>query len=362
MNSKERYIAAAKLHQPDRIPIDLRFAPELETRLKKDLHMKDEEFWTWLGQDAYTVRPDYPSPASPIKYADPTVRVENDLYYDIYQVPFRMMTLRDQTYLEPTGKCPPLAQAETISDLEAFPWPSTDQWDYSQIPQKLSVYPDKALWCRSRGCFQTAMFMRGTEHFLEDLILDEDFADALLGKIFEFTTKDIELSLLAGNGEYTFVEYNDDVATQRDLTISPQMWRKYLKPRLAQFCSMAHSYGALVRVHSCGSIYRIIDDLIEIGVDILNPIQPQAVNMNPYRIKEEFGNRICLHGAVDIQQLLPNGTAEQVKSEVRNLITKLGLNGGYILAGSHTLQADIPTANVVAIIDAVKEVYGIEEL
>jgi uroporphyrinogen decarboxylase len=362
MNSKERFLAAVSHNPPDRIPIDLRFAPELEARLKRDLKMEHEEFWDWLGQDVYTVRPTYPHPASPIKYADPTVRVEDDMYFDIYQVPFRMMKLKNQTYLEPAGIMPPLEHVETVEELSEFPWPSTDSWDYSGIPEGLAARPDKALWCRSRGCFQTAMFMRGTEQFLEDLVLNEELADELLDKIFTFTTNDIEKSLIAGGGYYTFVEYNDDVATQRDLMISPQMWRRYLKPRMQHFCEMAHSYGALVRYHSCGSIYRIIEDLIEIGVDILNPIQPQAANMDPYRIKKEFGDRICLHGAIDIQQLLPYGTAEQVRSEVERLVTELGKDGGYILAGSHTIQADTPTANIVAIVEAIKGVYNIEEL
>ncbi|MDR1902165.1 MAG: hypothetical protein LBQ88_07800 [Treponema sp.] len=355
MTSKERYIAAAELKPPDRVPVELRFAPELEIRLRRDLGLNEEAFWEWIGRDAVTVRPVYKKPADVIKYADPTIRVENDLYYDIYNVPFRMTDNGNQKYLEPAG-IPPLPGEITTEDIEAFPWPLTADWDYSGIGKGCDAVKDKAAWCRTRGCFLTAMFIRGEEQFLTDMLTDSELAESLLDKISRFIVEDAEKSLEAAAGKYVFVEYNDDVATQRGMMISPDLWRKMLKPRLADFCRMVKKYGAKLRLHSCGSIYPIIPDLIDIGVDILNPIQALAADMDPFKIKADFGRHICLHGGLDIQELLPRGTVKEVKEQVKRLL-EMGEKGGYILAGTHTLQADIPTANIVAIVDAMREVF-----
>jgi uroporphyrinogen decarboxylase len=343
--------------EPDRVPVDLRFAEELKETIKKTLGMEEEALWNWLGQDIYTIRPVYKNPASPIKYADPTIAIdEQGNYIDIYHVPFKMISNAYQSYLESAG-LPPLANCDSIEGLKEFPWPSADDWDYSGIETNIERISDRGVWCRSRGCFQTAQLMRGAEQFLMDLLLQPEYADFLLDKIMEFVMDDAKRSLEAANGKYTFIEYNDDIATQRGLLISPSLWREMVKPRMAKFCRMAKSFGVKVKYHCCGSVYDVIEDLIEIGVDILNPIQPLAKNMNPYDIKREFGNRLCLHGGVEIQELLPYGSPERVKEEVIKMITGLGKDGGYILAGSHTIQADTPVRNIVAIVDAFKEVY-----
>ena len=355
LNSRERYIAAINHQKPDRVPVELRFSAALEKRLKQDLKLDDQRLWEWIGQDSFTVRPSYLYAVTPIKYADPTCRVENNIYYDIYQVPFKALDVGEGTYLEPMPVHPPLEDVETIQDLDNFPWPTTADWDYSGLPVLLDAKPNKTLWCRSRGCFQTATLMRGVEQLLVDMMLEEDLADAIFQHIFDFVYADAEKTLQAGNGQYTFIEYNDDVASQRGMIISPEMWRRFLKPRMKQFCDMAARYGAYVRYHSCGSVYEIIDDLIEVGVHILNPVQPMAANMDPREIKREFGDRICLNGAIDIQQLLPFGTPEEVKTEVKSLIRDLGENGGYILSAAHTIQTDVPTANIIALVEAIHE-------
>jgi uroporphyrinogen decarboxylase len=343
-------LTAIERKPPDRIPVDLRFAPELETRIRKDTGLEGEAFWDWLGWDAVTVRPVYRKPASPVKYADPTIRVERDIYYDIYQVPFRLVDTGNQKYLEPVDR-PPLPGEVDTEDIERFPWPSTADWDYSGIEKNIEAAGEKAVWCRTRGPFQTAMFVRGGGQFLEDLLAEPEQAALVLDKIDSFIMEDAEKTLAAGKGAYTFIEYNDDVATQRGMMISPALWREFLKPRLEAFIKMTKSYGVKIRYHSCGSIYSIINDLIEIGIDILSPVQTLALDMNVLNIMEEFGERICLHGGLDIQELLPKGSPEQVKDQVKRLVER-GKNGGYILAGTHTLQSDIPTANIAAIVEA----------
>ena len=355
MKSVERVLSAINHRQPDKVPVDLRFVPEISRKLLSELQMDENQFWEWAGQDIFTIRPKFKNPASPVKYADPTIRIdENGYFVDIYQVLFRKVTTEIQSYIEPLD-LPPLGDMTSIEDLRHFAWPKVDDWDYSKIYKEMESKRDKALWPRSRGCFQTAQLMRGMEKFLVDLALDPEFACSIMDHVLEFVIEDARLTLESGKGKYTFVEYNDDVATQKGMLISPAMWKKYVKPRMKAFCDMAHACGAKVKYHSCGSVYKIIPDLIEIGVDILNPIQTLAVNMDPFKLKEEFGKNICFHGAIDIQELLPSGSVREVKDYVKKIIDVVGKDGGYILAGSHTIQADAKVENIIAMIEVAKE-------
>jgi uroporphyrinogen decarboxylase len=352
MNSRERVLAAVSHVRPDRVPIGLRFSPELTKGLKDRMGLKsDPELWNWVGQDLITVRPKFRSPAADKYYADPTIEITPEGHYlDIYRVPFRWVQTEYQAYMELVGR-PPLAHIQTLAELENFPWPGLDLWDFSTIPGELELHREKATWARSRGLFEIACFMRGMEQLMTDFILDPDFAAGLMDRITEGLLAMVKKTLAAGRGGYVFYEYNDDIASQRAMLISPKLWREFIKPRMAKICDMIHSFNTRVRYHSCGSVYPIIPDLIEMGVDILNPIQPLAQDMDPFRLKKEFGDRLTLDGGIDIQFLLPKGSVGDVRREVRKMIDITGANGGYICAGSHTLQGDIPLENIIALVE-----------
>jgi len=352
MTSRERFLSALSHTPPDRVPIGLRFADDLAQRLKRHLGLHtDDELRDYAGIDLVTVRPTFRTPASDKYYADPTIEVTAaGLHLDIYRIPYRHVQTEFQSYMEPANQ-PPLANAQTIDDLDAFPWPRADDWDYSHIAAQLHTHRDRATWARSRGIFDLACLIRGTEQLMIDLMLTPEFASALLDRITDVLHTLTERTLAAGNGAYTFYEYNDDIASQRAMMISPALWRQFIQPRMAKICNTIHRFGARVRYHSCGSIYPIIRDLIDMGVDILNPIQPIAHDMDPFRLKHEFGQHLTFDGGIDIQQLLPTGTIPDVRHTVRRMIDIVGRSGGYILAGSHTLQGDIPLDNILALID-----------
>ncbi|MBN1436811.1 MAG: ribulose-phosphate 3-epimerase [Sedimentisphaerales bacterium] len=357
MTSRERVEAALAHEQPDRPPIDLRFAPELETALALAVKVNEKDLASWSGQDLVTVRPIFREPASDIRYADPTMEITKDgLFLDIYGVPFRRVETELQSYMELAGK-PPLANCDSIAELDDYPWPSADMWDYSNIEPALAALEAEngpAAWGHSRGVFEIAHFLRGMDNFMMDLALRPDFACALMDHILEYLLAKAELILQAGEGRFAFFEYNDDVASQRAMLISAEMWRELVKPRMGRMCDLIHSYGSKVKYHSCGSVYAIIPDLIDMGVDILNPVQPLAANMDPFALKAEFGDQLCLHGGIDIQELLPNASPDEVRKHVRRAIKELGKDGGYIIAGSHTLQADIPVENIIALVEEAK--------
>ena len=151
---------------------------------------------------------------------------------------------------------------------------------------------------------------------------------------------------------------------QNGMIISPTLWRKMIKPRLARLIQTIKSYpGIRYQHHSCGAIASIIPDLIEIGVDILNPLQPSAKGMDPSKIKHDYGSKLTLHGAIDQQGTLPYGTPLEVQREVEARIESLAPGGGYIVAVSPNIQADVPPENIIALFENVKKsgVYPIQD-
>jgi uroporphyrinogen decarboxylase len=351
MNSRERVLAAVNHRPPDRVPVDLGFAPELKTALCGHLGVTDAQFWTWVGQDLAYVGARFKHEATPKCYADPTIEVTAEGHHlDIFRVPFREVRTQFQTYMELVGR-PPLAACEDVEELTRFPWPSPVAWSYEHIAETLRRHEGQATIGHSRGFFEISHFMRGMDNFMADLAAEPEFAAALMDHIAEYLLEKARRALEAGDGGYTLFEYNDDVAAQQGLFISPTMWRHFNKPRMARFCELYHRHGAKVRYHSCGSVRAIIPDLIEIGVDILNPVQAKATGMDPFELKREFGKDLTFHGGVDIQELLPRASASEVREHTRRLLGELGRDGGYILGGSHTLQADIPVENVVAMVE-----------
>jgi uroporphyrinogen-III decarboxylase len=148
-------------------------------------------------------------------------------------------------------------------------------------------------------------------------------------------------------------EYNDDVASQRGLFVSPEMWRRLVKPRMARFCDLIRSRGARVRYHCCGSVRAIIPDLIEIGLDVLNPIQPAC--MNPAELGQKYGDKLCFWGSMDEQYTLPFGNTEDVRNEVLTRLRTIGKNGGLILGPTHHVQLDTPMENFWAMVNSITQ-------
>jgi uroporphyrinogen decarboxylase len=355
MNSRERVLAAVRHQQPDRVPVGVGLCPEILGKLRAHLALPDDEaVWAWTGHDFSWVGPRFRHPASDIGYADPTIEVTADgLYLDIFRVPFKVVQTEFQRYVDIAGR-PPLKAAQTLVDIARFPWPDAADWDYSTIADRLGACRRASIG-HSRGFFEISHFVRGMDEFLMDLAMDEPMAHAVMDHIIAFLLEKVRRTFeAAGQGGYAVFEYNDDVASQRALFISPEMWRRDIKPRMAKFCEMYHRFGAVVRYHSCGSVRSIIPDLIEIGVDILNPVQPLAAGMDPFELKREFGPHLTLDGGMDIQDFLIHASPAQVRDHTKRMIEVLGRDGGFILSGSHTLQADTPVENVVAMFEAAR--------
>jgi uroporphyrinogen decarboxylase len=200
------------------------------------------------------------------------------------------------------------------------------------------------------GVFDMACVMRGMDAFLMDMLADPQAAEAALDRTLEFNLG-VYSAMLDAVGPYLdVVEFNDDLGTQDNMMFSPDLYREMLKPRHAEFVSMLHKKApdAKVFMHCCGSVRQIIPDLIEIGVDVLNPIQPLARGMDPAELKAEFGSEISFQGAIDVQHGMI-GSVQDVRAETASRIGALAPGGGYVLATANNITPDIPLENVLSL-------------
>jgi uroporphyrinogen decarboxylase len=203
--------------------------------------------------------------------------------------------------------------------------------------------------------------MRGYENFFCDLAGNRPLAEAFCDKITELKMRYWEKALPLVGDLVDVIQEGDDYGGQNGLQVSPQLWREVFKPRLAQLIPHIKKCAPHVFIffHSCGSIHEIILDLIEVGVDILNPVQVGATNMDSQQLKKEFGDDLSFWGGgVDTQSVLPNGTPQQVRDEVKRRIDDFAPGGGFVFNTVHNIQADVPPENILAMREALREFGG----
>lgn len=260
----------------------------------------------------------------------------------------------------------PLSESEGVSALQKYLWP--DPADKGRVrglkerAEKLRA-KDYAIATRavSHGFFELAWELRGMEKFFVDMYIDESFAAQLLDKTLEIQMG-LYSALLSDTGRFVdIVQTADDYGTQNGLIMSKEMFRKYIKPRRTALNAHIKKLAPSAKIshHTCGSVYAIIPDLIESGVDILNPCQPLASDMDSYKLKKEFGDVLCFHGGIDEQEALP-GSLEALDKEIRTRIDAFAPGGGYILASTSNIQDDTPLENIIHYFQKAKEfgVYG----
>ena len=259
----------------------------------------------------------------------------------------------------------PLAAATTTAELDSYPWP--DMTD----PTRVAHVADDAVRLADEGRYaimatpwllfplERAFAMQGMDTFLINLALYPEFAEALLWKIEELC-KDLMGPFLAALGpNVDIIKIGDDLGTQESLLMSPSMYRSILKPVHADLVRFIKNHtDAAVFFHTDGDVFPLIEDLVEIGVDILNPIQTSAGRMSDLpALKEHWGDRLTFCGGVDTQRILPTGTTTEVAAEVRRVVDILGPGGGYMLSSVHTVMDDVPAENLLAMVDTVMD-YG----
>lgn len=237
-------------------------------------------------------------------------------------------------------------------DKYTFPSPKTffrPDWK-EQARLTCAQSPDSYLvGSLSWGLFERSWVLRGFENALMDAVAEPDFYEEMLDRLMH-----LYLAFLDYTADLPVdaVFFADDWGDQRSVILGPKRWRKYLKPRWARIYEAAHRYGKVVMSHCCGSVAEIIPDLIEIGLDVLESVQPEAAGMNPYELKRKWGKKIVFWGCLGSQSTISLGTPAEIRAEVARLKTEMGRGGGYILAPAKALQPDTPIANAVAVVEA----------
>lgn len=245
----------------------------------------------------------------------------------------------------------PLAGMTTLEEIKAFSWPAPDWWDFSGLPALLAdLDREQEYHIRFRvgSVFEVAWQLRGMEAFLLDLVTQPALAEYIMDCLTDVYIANLETVLELSGDRIDAVYFYDDVATQNSLMVSKKVWQRSIQPRHARLIEVAQRYGKHVMYHCDGAIAPLIPALIEMGVDILNPIQADAKGMEPEGLKAAFGDRLSFHGGIDIIKTLRTATPAGVAAEVRDRIRVLGESGGYILASSHHIQPDTPLENILA--------------
>ena len=199
------------------------------------------------------------------------------------------------------------------------------------------------------GLFELSWNMRGFENVLTDAIADPDFLEAMLD---ELTALYLAFVDYTADLPVDAIMFGDDWGDQRGVIVGPERWRKLYKPRWAKLYDAVHAHGKLVITHCCGSLADIIPDAIEIGLDVLESVQPEAQGMNPYELKQKWGDKLTFWGGLGSQSTIPHGTPDEIAAEVRRLCDEMGKGGGYILAPAKPLQPETPTENAAAVVEA----------
>jgi len=246
----------------------------------------------------------------------------------------------------------PLRSADTASDVEDYPWPKPDEIAIEELtPERAAYLHPFSVMCTIPPIFCTLAELMSMEMALMNLLTAPAVVQAAAARIAQINLE-LEARVLDAYAEVLHrVRLWDDVCDQRGMLFNPELWRRFFRPHLAKAFGLAKSYGMLVHYHCCGAMSDIIPDLVDIGMDILEPCQVHLRGMEPGRLKREYGGHITFWGGVNTQQTLPYGTPEEVRSEVRERVRVLGRGGGYVLSPDHTFMPDVPPENIVAFCD-----------
>lgn len=284
--------------------------------------------------------------------------VRDDIYRDMWGIEWQYMLDAYSVYSSP------LSEAETAADIENHPWPDpTDPRLVAGLEKRAKRLYDNTDYVLvadsiKGGILTKALQIRGYEQMFADLANNIEFAEALMDKLLDLY-KQFWSTFLAAVGPYVqMVYFTDDIGGQQSMMISPDTFRQLVKPRLAALIDHIKSEADVkFMYHTDGTVTPVIEDIIEMGVDVLNPIQTSALGMDTAVLKELYHGRLCFHGAIDVQQMLPFSSPEEVRYDVARRLYDLGRGGGYILAPCHNIGSDVPPENIEAMYEAAKE-YG----
>jgi uroporphyrinogen decarboxylase len=353
MNSRERVLATLEGKPVDRVASDFRAEPEVYQKLQAHLRLPDDEaVRVWAKSDIrdVTVLCNTGGYGGYSSFGWTDKVLPDGTQQDLWGVRRKRVDYGQGFYIDIVEY--PLKNAHGIDELRKFKFPDpANIFDFSTLPAALArINRDGPYFTMIEGesVYDRCWAMRSMEEFMMDLMSDEDSAMYLLDGNFRFFYDYTKLVLEAAGGAMDCIGIYNDLGNQLGLMISPQLYRKYVKEKQREYIRMVKGFGAKVFYHACGSITEILEDFIEIGVEILDPLQLNAMKLTPSQLAARVGGRMTLHGGLSMQNLLVHGSPEDVRAAALELKRTLGPR--YILSCSHLIQMDVPVANVEAIV------------
>lgn len=342
MDSRERVFTALDHKQPDRVPVDFWAVSEVIDRLYKETGLKTEtELHDFFEVDLCFAFPDEPGPTR--EY------LSDGSFIDKMGTHRREVANQYSTYFEYASS--PLGYIQKLEDFESYTrWPDPKRFDWSGYSEKIGeLNKRRIIKLHTGGLFEYAWALRGYEPFMMDMALNPEIAHFIMDKLCEYWIEYVSLAMDAAGDKIDIVYTYDDIAAQNSLLMSPGMIEEFVLPYHRKLNKHIHSFGKLIKFHSCGAVYPVIQQLIDLPIEILNPLQPRAKDMDFARIKSEFGAQVSFHGGIDLQETMPKGSPDDVRAEVRHAVETLGAGGGYIMTTAHYMQNDIPSENIYAL-------------
>jgi len=353
LSSRERCIRSILLEDPDRIPLSLNIRPEPYKRLRDALSISGKDYFDERLKLNRALGIDTVSVGLSLKggYLPEGVEIKEGPYGPAYTIGFRDgFEVRKDIW----GVCSIWAPDHTYTytfidhplksiDINEYNWPEIDEGSIDSARKARKIFEDYCLYGGVTHLWEIAWQLTGFQEIIRMMFTDPCNVERILDGLHALRMR--QASILCEVGVDVIVD-GDDVGMQRGLMMSPQMWRRFLKPRYAELADLCHRKGAFFFFHSDGWIEPIIPDLIEIGVDVLNPIQPEC--MDPYKLKQMYGDKICFEGTIGVQSTLPFGEPENIAQEVKKRIYGLGPTG-LILGPTHAIQPDTPIENILTL-------------
>lgn len=341
MTPRERVLAALRHEQPDRTPRDFWAEPPAWQRIFAHTgYSSKDQVLDFLGVD--------------VRHLEIPTPPERELAPGLFQNFWGERYVYKQTPWGPMREDVKgaLADASTFTQVEKFAWPSPDCLDRSQLRAACKRHEQHALLYGFADVWQRPALVRGWETMFLDMAEHPEWVHFLCRKFTDFYLEDYTRAAEISGGRIDLYLLISDLGSQRGPLISLPMFREFVAPYLKEMADRIHALGGLVLFHSCGMVRRFIPDLIDLGVDVLDPIQPVHADMQPASLKHDFGGRLSFHGGIDMQKLLPLATAADVSAEASRYCDVLGAGGGYILAPAHLFQPEVPPENVFAVYGA----------
>ncbi len=350
MNHKKRVLMALNQEQPDRVPFFYWDVPDFGIKIMKHLGFNTrDQLLEFLDVDFRWIEPEYVGPN--------LIAQNNKKKKDIWGVGYSKIKTGEYEYWEADEF--PLAGLTEPEEIEDYPWPTTDLFDFTVLPGLIEKYKEYAIMTApgysSPGLFRIMYRLIGKENFIDVMMYHPKFFQTVADRVIEFYKEFIKLFFDYAGNKVDFIRIADDYGESSGLSISKDLWEFYCKPAIEAFIEIPKQHGVKFYMHSCGAVRKLLPEIISLGADVLDPIQTRADGMEPSGLKEDFGKYITFSGALDEELLLRQGTPETVKQGVKDLLDTMAPGGGFFLGPSHKLKVETPVENVIAMYEAAKE-------